>query len=90
MKNVQIDLVSYSSISKWTPSIGDVLFKEGFFSRWCGTVSGINGYKINLSRAGNIHLLLTDEVNNFVINLNKIKHARFGIYYVISNGTYYI
>lgn len=87
---IQIDLFNYGSLQEWSPKIGDVIFKDGFWSRWCAVIDGINGENLNTMKAGNMQLLLTDEHKIEVINIRAIRYARFGKYMVVSNGNYYV
>lgn len=87
---IQIDLFNYSSLKEWSPKIGDVIFKDGFWNRWCAVVDGMNGENLNVMKAGNMHLLLTDKNETEVISVREIKFARFGKYMIVSDGNYYV
>jgi len=39
MKNLQVDLAHYNTISEWKPAIGDFLVHHGWLTHWYGVVS---------------------------------------------------
>jgi hypothetical protein len=90
MRNVEIDLLQHGSLQSWSPKIGDVVFKDGLFFRWCAIVEGIKGDNISVRIAGNMHLMSMGEYKSEVINFRKIKNARLGNYFVCSDGIYYV
>lgn len=87
---LEIDLLRHSPITAWMPSVGDVIHRDGVFSRWCAVVIGINGDKISVWKAGNPALMVSGESKEIVMNARKIKSASLGVYYVVSEGTYYV
>ena len=90
MKNASVDLLAYRDVKCWNPAIGDVIFKDGILFRWCAVVNGIKESSINVRRSGNMHLLISGEYKDYIINVNQIKSARFGVYMIIRDGIYYV
>lgn len=88
-RDVQLNLLSYGSIQSWVPTLGDVIFKDGLFNRWCAIIDGIKGDTINVIKSGNMHLMLTGEHESDVINVRSIKSSKYGKYLVINNGGAY-
>jgi len=88
---LEIDLMSYKQINQWRPVIGDMLFKDGVFSRWCGVVEGINNDNISIRIAGNPRLLVTGDYKTKVFKVPKIINTMAGSYFVVSkDGIYYV
>lgn len=90
VRDVQVDLVEHGPMSMWVPKVGDMVFRDGGLFRWCGLVDGIKDDNVNIRKSGNPTLLFTGDYKNEVINIQKIKYARFGSYFIISNGIYYV
>lgn len=88
--NVEIDLVKYGNLVDWIPKLGDMIFKDGLIVRWCAVIDGMMNDDMNIRKAGNPQLLFAGEYKNEVLNSRKIKSARFGTYYICSDGTYYV
>lgn len=90
MTNVEMDLIEYGDMKNWVPKIGDMIFKDGVLFRWCALVDGIKGESVNVRKAGNPQLLFTGQYKSTVINSRQIKSARFGAFYIVSNGAYFV
>jgi hypothetical protein len=90
MRKLQVDLLKYADINIWSPKIGDMLFCDGLFIRWCALVEGIDADSISVKKSGNLRLLVNGECKEEVINIRKIKSSMIGSYWVSSDGTYYV
>jgi len=89
-RDVQVDLIEHGSMNMWVPKVGDMIFKDGGLFRWCGVIDGIKDDNASVRKSGNPTLLLTGDYKAEIINVQKIKHARMGSYFVVSGGTYYV
>lgn len=91
MAELQVDLLSHKSLSAWSPSIGDMIFKDGGLFRWCALVNGINSDNVSVMKSGNPTLLIMGESKEEVINVRKIKSVKIGSYFIVDrNGIYYV
>lgn len=90
MNNIEVDLLEYGDIKNWHPKVGDLIFRDGMFIRWCAIINGIKDENLNIKKAGNIQLLLSGDYKTEVINARQIKSARYGTYYVNSKGAYFV
>jgi hypothetical protein len=90
MREVSIDLLQHTDISKWAPKISDLIFYDGILNRWWGIITGIKDELINIKMSGNLRLMVYGESKDIVKNVRKIKSASTGSYTIISNGVYYI
>jgi len=90
MRKLQVDLLKYADINVWFPKIGDMLFCDGWFVRWCALVEGIDADSISVKKSGNLRLLVNGEYKEEVINIRKIKSSMVGSYWVSSDGIYYV
>lgn len=87
---IDVDLMKYAQIIYWAPNIGDFIYKDGIFFRWCAVITGIKDDNIMIRKAGNIHLLVSGDYEESIINIRKIKSSSYGSYFIISNGIYYV
>jgi hypothetical protein len=88
---LEVDLMAYRQINQWTPQLGDMLFRDGIFSRWCGIIEGLNNDKVSVRISGNPRLLVTGEYKTKIMKVPKITNTMAGSYFVISkDGTYYV
>lgn len=85
--SIDVELMRFSDLAAWKPKIGDMIFRDGFFSRWFAVISGINGDSLSVKKAGNLRLLVQDDYEEVVLNVRKIKNAMVGSFSVISNDT---
>lgn len=86
----EVDLMKYAQMMHWSPNVGDFIYKDGMFFRWCAVVTGIKEDKIVVRKSGNIHLLVSGDYEETILNIRKIKSASYGSYFIISDGTYYV
>lgn len=86
----EVDLIEFGDMKNWTPKVGDMIFKDGMFVRWCALIDGIKGELANVRKAGNPQLLLSGNYKSEVINFRQIKTARFGQYFICSRGVYFV
>lgn len=88
---LEIDLMKHGPLANWTPQIGDFIFRDGVFSRWCGLVDGVFKETVNIRTAGNPRLIVTGDYKTKTIKIAKIKHAMAGSYYVATkDGSYFV
>jgi hypothetical protein len=90
MKEVQVDLIKFADLTIWAPKLGDVIFRDGIFSRWFAVVCGVDKDLLLVRKAGNIRLLVMNDYEEVKLNVRKIKNSMIGSYNVISSdGVYY-
>ncbi|MCK9281702.1 MAG: hypothetical protein M0P71_13835 [Melioribacteraceae bacterium] len=88
---IEVELMKYADISIWEPKIGDIIFKDGFFTRWFALINGIDGDFLNVKQSGNLRLLVQGDYEEYKINLRKIKNSMIGSYSVFAaNGVCYL
>lgn len=90
-RSVEMDVAQYTELSRWSPKMGDMIFKDGGMFRWCALIIGINNDNAYVKKSGCPHLLFTGDSKEETISISKIKHTRAGSYWVVSNdGIYYV
>jgi len=89
LRKVTVDIFAYKSLANWAPMLGDVVFKDGLFFRWCGAITAVDGDDITIKKAGCPLLLAHGEGEDEITNSRKIRNSS-GSYYVVRNGTYYV
>ena len=88
---LEIDLMRYDDLNKWKPQIGDSVFRDGVFSRWCGVIDGIDKDNLSIRMAGNPRLLVMGDYKSKIIKMSKVVHSMRGSHFVITkDGIYYV
>jgi hypothetical protein len=83
-----IALAHYRDIRTYSPRIGDFIIWHGWWSKWYGVVSAVNGDLVEIVCENLPKLLLTlidteYKPNSIIIKVNKIRASRGGQWSVI-------
>jgi hypothetical protein len=89
--NVDLELLKYNDLRKWTPTVGDVVYCDGIFSRWWGIVTSVSqDGDVSVRKSGNLRLMVQGDFKDEIISFNKIVNSMVGSYTVVRDGVYYV
>jgi hypothetical protein len=92
---VSVELARYRGLTTWKPKLSDFVIWHGWFSRWYGIISGINGNQITVIKENLPKLLFTmpesDRSKNTIsLQVDKIKSSRGGEFHILQDGVWHL
>ena len=90
-----IDLARWRDLATYNAKVGDFIIWHGWWNRWYGVVSEINGDELVIIKENLPKLLFTmpqadHQKNSVKISLTRIRSSRAGEYHILQDGIWYI
>ena len=90
-----VELARYRDLAKYVPKMGDFVIWHGWFSRWYGVISEINGDILTIIHENLPKLLFTmpemdREKHKKMISLISIRTSRGGEFHILQDGTWFL
>jgi hypothetical protein len=90
MSNLSIEMIRFSDIVGWKPTIGDVIIEEGFIFRTWNVVQELEGSKVICRSSGLLRLICINRYKKSEIEIEKIKSSSPGTYTIVQDGVFYV
>lgn len=92
---VSVELAKYRGLHDWKPKVGDFVIWHGWFTRWYGVLSSIDGGDAIIIKENLPKLLFTLSSSEYTknsirVSIGKIVRSYGGEFHILQDGVWFI